>query len=296
MVPSMNINGETIQYTFHAGEAVWTCSADTTTATTVTTTWNDASGTNYRIVKQPKRKKGDKRGANDPSKRLKFGPKVYFNYVKTNFKIAEKESLKKRLDKLRRVVEDTKQFGQKALFENLSKAIALAVREAQAVAIGKSKFILEAHIKQFLWRADDIYYKKLDEFPRVLPKNIMLEMRKVKKKRVFDEYYILYTDYTNESLKTNKQKIKEKDPIIFGKFAYDTKLFYICDWEDEHCDLTFDKFVDAMVEDNENYNVSDIPPVSEGYMKKLVKSVKTKFNRLNKTNPDNYKRLMKKER
>lgn len=72
-------------------------------------------------------------------------------------------------------------------------------------------------------------------------------------RNIFDEYYVLFTDYTD--VHESKTKI-EKDPILFGAFKpskddhiavdqikiYD-RMYYLGDWEDEYCDLTLEKMI-----------------------------------------------------
>ncbi len=41
---------------------------------------------------------------------------------------------------------------------------------------------------------------------------------------------------------------KMKDPILFGWIKENNRLYFIADWEDEFCDLTFDEIVDVVGE------------------------------------------------
>ena len=61
---------------------------------------------------------------------------------------------------------------------------------------------------------------------------------------VFDNYVILHFDKTGDATEmTVKEKEKAKDPILFGVTKYSRKLFYVADWTDEYCDLTLEKFL-----------------------------------------------------
>lgn len=48
-----------------------------------------------------------------------------------------------------------------------------------------------------------------------------------------------------------------KDPILFGKIKETDKLYFIADWQDEHCDLTFDKLIDFMGKDKDETKISN---------------------------------------
>ena len=70
-----------------------------------------------------------------------------------------------------------------------------------------------------------------------------------KTKDIFDQMYVVYTDYTGKAERQIEAVRKEKDPILFGTFMDKTnkvcvdRFYYLADWEDEFCDLTLDKMV-----------------------------------------------------
>ena len=99
-----------------------------------------------------------------------------------------------------------------------------------------------------------------------------------------------------KKLKTNKENIKEKDPILFGVQSYmPDKLYYIIDWIDEHCDLTLDKFIDDIKKSDPDYDVDRLDDINPRLIKKLVTESREKHKRLKDTNMGNYKSLMKEE-
>ena len=73
-----------------------------------------------------------------------------------------------------------------------------------------------------------------------------------KVKNLFDEFYIVCTDYNGRLSKQIKKERREKDPILFGAFldrnneAINERFYYIGSWVDEYCDLTLDKMVAEM--------------------------------------------------
>lgn len=236
---------------------------------------------------------------NDSSKRL-VNPHVYFQLVKNKLTDLENEKLDNKIKKLFKIINKMDEIGQKAAYEEYSKELVKVVKYSAISVCQYNKFIDIKSInifKKIQKLSKIIYFKKLEEFPRVIPEDISNIIKQVKEKEIFDELWVLYLDYTNEELKTNKEKIKEKDPILFGKInECDEKYFFIVDWIDEYCDLTLSKFIDIMGE-NDNCditsNINDI--IDSKYMKNIFKEVDERRERLKKTNSSNFRELMEEE-
>jgi hypothetical protein len=225
-------------------------------------------------------------------------PKLYFTYVKSKFTKLEKENLIKRVNKLRSMVISADEMDQQALYEKLAWMLAVAVRESEAFVCGFTKLIHKEYIGKFLnsVKGKTVKFEKLENFPRLIPDHIKKKIQSCKEKNIFDEYWIVYTDYTEEKMKTNKEKIREKDPIVFGKFSFQEDiLYYIGDWIDEYCDITIDKVVEKIRVDDPEYKLGSIPELSEKNLKKLVEEVKVRHSRLKGTEPKNYRDNMAKE-
>ena len=52
---------------------------------------------------------------------------------------------------------------------------------------------------------------------------------------------------------------KVKDPILFGKLRNSNRFYFIADWEDEFCTLTFDELLDELDIDNGENTLSHKP-------------------------------------
>ena len=227
-----------------------------------------------------------------------IGANLYIKYVKSKLGKIQTERVKKRLQKLQKLVAYSKEMGQQALYEELTNQVAVLVREAQAVAFKIDRFIDHKDIEKFRHRVKDrvIKWEPLEKFPRVVPAAVTKKIKALQKSQVFDEYWILFIDHTGKSMKTNKEKIKEKDPILFGKFSHQKDRYYhIADWVDEYCDLTLEKLVDAMKEDDPEFALNEIPDIDKSRWDGIVQEVKGRADRLAKTNSGNYKELMKEE-
>lgn len=227
-------------------------------------------------------------------------PKVLFDYLKGAFSKEEEGNLKDRLLKFKQIFDITAQTGQLALHETARDNLINLVKEQEAAAIGHGTYINEATIEFFRRKVADrnVYWKPFRDFPRLIPDNILSKLKEVQEKGVFEEFWILYLDYADNSskVKSTASKIKEKDPILFGKLtAGHSKCFYIADWEDPYCDLTLDKFVTAMT----SFDPAFTLPVVQAPTPSEVATMLIEKNRqkevLIKTNSTNYKVLEKQE-
>jgi len=227
-------------------------------------------------------------------------PKLYFNYVKSKFTKMEKEKLHRRIQKLRSMVVAADDMDQQALYENLATMLAIAVRESEAFVCGFDKLVQKKDVTKFIAsvREKVVKFDELDNFPRLVPANVRDKIKNCKDKNIFDKYHILYADYDKgiPKLKTTKEKIRDKDPIVFGSFSFQEEiLYFIGDWVDEYCDITLDKMVESLKRDDPEYSLKKVPELSDKSLKMLVQEVKTRHERLKGTRPSNYHDQMRQE-
>jgi hypothetical protein len=68
-------------------------------------------------------------------------------------------------------------------------------------------------------------------------------------REIFDEIYVVFTDYTGKVERKVEKERRDKDPILFGVFKNSSggfvsdRFYFLGDWVDEYCDLTLDKMV-----------------------------------------------------
>lgn len=236
-------------------------------------------------------------------------PRLYFRFVKSKLTKLEERKLNKRLLLLQKFVKSAEDMGQQALYEEFSRKIATTVREQELWACGIEYFLDKKYVTQFMDKVKDVEigFSRLENFDRPLPAQVERKVKKIRKLKLFDELWVLYLNYKDKEdiggikkkdggLKTNKEKIKEKDPILFGVQSYmPNKLYYIIDWIDEYCDLTLDKFIEDVKKSDPDYDVYKLDDIDEKYIQKLVKESRDRHKRLENTNYKNYKDLMKEE-
>lgn len=228
-----------------------------------------------------------------------INPSLYFRFVKSKFSKLQQQELSLRLNKLKKMIMASKEIKQQALYEQLSLQLAITVREQEALVAGCSMRVDKKVINKFIDRVTDKCVKLsiLEEFPRTIPASVRDKLKKIQDIGIFDEYWVLYTDYTEEKqLKTNKSKIKEKDPILFGSFKFSPDTFYyITDWIDKYCDITMSKFIDAIQVDDPEFELDRIPDINDESVSSILQEVTNRYDRLKNTKADNYRDLMAEE-
>jgi len=183
----------------------------------------------------------------------KISPQLYFSYIKKKFKPMERIKLDRRIKKIEKAFDEAVENGQNVFAEKILNNLVIQIRESVIASKG---------IKEFIERDDLIKYKYkikeghisdtvLKDYTRVIPKQISDRTKQLK--GIFDDFIIWhYWDDKAEEKREKKQKItseekgRMKDPILFGIIKETNKLYFIDDWIDEWCDLTFDDIVDVV--------------------------------------------------
>lgn len=178
----------------------------------------------------------------------------FFESVKSE--LMKTEKYESRINKLNKLIEDARNSGQIALMEKLNSVKKIEHRKAIVYAAGIDRAVDQSTIVKF----GDKFTKGLSIDPiknyiRHIPNEIVDKISSLRKDKVFDDFFILHYDEEEKSLsETEEEKkiriAKEKDPILFGVLAGCDTLYYVADWIDEYCDLTFDKLIDVIGEDN----------------------------------------------
>lgn len=137
-----------------------------------------------------------------------------------------------------------------ALLKQLERA-----KQTAAIKTAKEKqqvltyeaILFEAGIKQYQTEDSLIGFIKqckkglclteLETFERVIPVDIIDKINAAEVLKVFDNYYILH--YDPSGAKNIYYTEEDRDPIIFGVIRGSEKLYYIGDWMDEYCNLTY---------------------------------------------------------
>lgn len=173
-------------------------------------------------------------------------PYQYFQFVKSKVNEINDEDLNKLYSISSELLEKYKKTGQVKAAKKLAFHIKSILKEKEIIDLGITKFVYRDDIENYIDNIakDVVKIIELKNYPREIPDELVETIEKTKD--IFDEMYVLFTDYTGE---VEKKVEKERDPILFGSFIDRTvdemsqRMYYLGDWVDEYCDLTLDKLV-----------------------------------------------------
>lgn len=189
----------------------------------------------------------------------RISAQLYFKYLKKKMGLLEKIKMDGKLNRLEKAFDKAVDSGQDVLAKKFLDKIVIAVKEGQMWSRGIKFFIEQDDLDKYKHKIKGGHISDTDlkDFARIIPKEVLTKKKKVED--LFDKFivYHYYNPETEEKISkkqqlTPEEKSKMRDPVLFGKIHETNKLYFIADWEDEHCDLTFDEIVDIMgKEENE---------------------------------------------
>lgn len=191
----------------------------------------------------------------------KINPVLYFSYIKSKFKYLEKNKIEKRIKVLEAAFDEVVKNGQKLLGEKILNSIVINTRESIMYAKGVEYYIEYDDVQKYKRniRGGHISDTLFKDFTRKIPKKVLEKKKKLED--VFDNFVIFH--YWNPNAKDIKkmdeeEKSKMKDPVLFGIIKETNRLYFIADWEDEYCDLTFDELVEKIGKEKINKKIKFI--------------------------------------
>lgn len=193
-------------------------------------------------------------------------PELYFKYIKRKFSTLEGMKMNARLKRLEKAFNKAVENGQDALGEKFLKEITREMRETSMYAKGFKYFIEAEDLNKYKnrIRGGHISDTKFHDFTRVIPKDVL--EKKKKSDGLFDGYVIYhYWNAKAEKVREGKQKMspeekqKMRDPVLFGVIKETNRLYFIADWVDEFCDLTFEEMIDVIGKDDKDHMIGRDP-------------------------------------
>lgn len=176
------------------------------------------------------------------------------NYV-FDLVLNNKEKLEKFEEKNKEyqiLIDNAKKLGQTALVEKLELNKEVKKYENNLLVNNIFNFISEKSLLEFSKNCErGLKLDYIKNFTRIIPQNILDKKIKCDELELFDNYVILYYDPKNDSTSLTKKEIEKlKDPILFGVCSHTRKLYFVGDWIDELCNLTFDQIIQKMGQEN----------------------------------------------
>lgn len=180
-------------------------------------------------------------------------PNEYFKILKSKKNNITRADLKQCFNNIIALGDKYRKSGQIRNIKKLAFLTEVLKKEEQLITLGLNKFIYRDDIDEYIQQVGNRVVKIIEvkEYTREIPDEIIEVMDKCK--NIFDEMYILFTDYTGREERKVEQKNRDKDPILFGvfqkrgtergEFEVCDRFYILGDWVDEYCDLTIDKLV-----------------------------------------------------
>lgn len=179
----------------------------------------------------------------------------FFTDLKAKIHKVDDEELNKIYNNSLILASKFKAAGQVQALRKLVYVLDTIEVEHKLIANGIDRFVYKDDIDFYIdsQESKPIKIIELKNYEREIPDEIVEIVERVGS--LFDELYVLYTDYTERAEKRIEADKRTKDPILFGVFM-DTRTrtcvdrFYVLgDWVDPYCDLTLEKLVSELAND-----------------------------------------------
>lgn len=175
-------------------------------------------------------------------------PSQYFDYLKDAKQTITTEALKNSFDTFIHLAEKYKKLGQVESMKKLTFLADTLIKEEKLIEMGITTYVYKDVIEDYIENVADKTVKiiELSRYMREIPDDLVDTVEK--SKELFDELYVVFTDYTGKEERKVEKERRDKDPILFGVFKTNTtvadRFYFLGDWVDEYCDLTLDKMVE----------------------------------------------------
>ena len=202
-------------------------------------------------------------------------PSQYFDYIKNAKNKITVESIKESFSAFVKLAEKYKKLGQKESLKKLCFLADVLQKEEKLIELGVTTFIYKDTIEDYIETVADKTVKivELSRYMREIPDELVDTIDKTS--AIFDEFYVVFTDYTGKTERQVEKERRDKDPILFGVFKNNNnvadRFYFLGDWVDEYCDLTLDKMIEKYSE-KKGYsiaNVINVPTTTEELIETL---------------------------
>ena len=177
-------------------------------------------------------------------------PAEYFEKVKAKIQDETPENIKLLYDTAIKQLKKFQITGQKAAAKELYAKCLHFEKEFRLIEKGFTKYVRRSDIEDYIDNVADecVVVIEMRNYERDIPDDIIEKVSETME--IFDEFYIIFTDYTGEKRAKVAKEKRDKDPFLFGNIFIDgkvsPKMYFIGDWIDEFCDLTLDKMIESI--------------------------------------------------
>lgn len=185
---------------------------------------------------------------NTEAKKVK--PSELFKEIKNGLGMVDKMTLNRYIAVANKLLAKAEVTDQKKLQTRLEFRIKTLSKELELMTDYKiNQYVERDAIFKYIEDTElrEVKISSIKDYMREIPDEAVEMVANTRE--VFDDFLILFTDYTGETAKQADALVIEKDPILFGVF-YDEdndevmeRFYFLYDWEDAYCDLTLDKLI-----------------------------------------------------
>jgi len=190
---------------------------------------------------------------NNNNEKIVLPPQDFFAKIKDRRQSVTRSMMLTLKHSLKAEIQQFLDNGQVESAEKLLFHLNCVDREQDVIDAGFTTFVYRDDLDMFITSVSHSVVKIIDlaHYERKIPEEQSDIIRKARP--LFDEIYIVFTDYTGREERKVDKKEQAKDPIAFGAFKtknnriWNHRFYFLCDWTDEACDLTLDKYVSEMI-------------------------------------------------
>jgi hypothetical protein len=182
----------------------------------------------------------------------KITPSQYFDCLKGAKNTITTEALKNSYPVFLQLGEKYHKLGQTESLKKLCFLADTLKKEEQLIELGITTYVYRDVIEDYIENVAENTVKivELSRYMREIPDDLVETIEKAR--TIFDELYVVFTDYTGKEERKVEKERRDKDPILFGSFRNQTNIadrfYFLGDWVDEYCDLTLDKLIEQYKE------------------------------------------------
>lgn len=171
-----------------------------------------------------------------------------FEEVKTSMMSPTNEEILRAKKVVDTVENQLKVSGQYEIAKKVEGSRGVLEAELALVRSGQLKYITEEQIVKFMLLSErGMRIEYLRYYANILPSEVAKRKILFDGLLVFDNYCVLYYDggapkfSLIQEVIDDQERIKRRDPILFGMIKGSRKLYYVTDWVTDDDDLTLDK-------------------------------------------------------
>jgi len=170
-----------------------------------------------------------------------------FVHIKTS--ASELQEWQERDQALEDMLTRAKQGSQHDMLKRLEAEKGVRKFENMLYVKGLKRMLTEAQLLEFTAKCErGLCLDWVSNFVRPIPPEVIDKKVQCDEAHIFDNYVVLHFDPKNKATtqESRTEAQRARDPILFGVLRGSRKLYFVGDWVDEECNLTFQQIIDKL--------------------------------------------------